>query len=887
MLLRIFSSTKTKTSLIFFFFLIACFIFQKIYDYQDYSPTIITENSSFDSHTPIDLYQNTTVKGSFKAQHNHLGIIGIKFNTHQRINDDYLQFSIKEKGQNDWFYTAKYKVDQFQNNEYFPFGFPEIEKSSNKTYEIEIKSLNGKNYNYLTLSPFSDDFIIKYNFTKNYLQNNKKEIPSYLLNKSLSYLNHLSLYSWIFIFVVPSLLHIFLTTKLGHEFLKFFRKSHLDNLPIDQNKKNIYIFLTSIYTVIVTTFLTTLIKKHTESSEWIIYVVSSIIIFLIILFLTIFKKNISLKTYKISLITGYLLLISQIVYLVFFVNQLGYNYLIILSLSLIPAIFQLKKGPNSFLTTLLIELIIVYSITAYFSLDIDNFSVLSIFIFASLAILLIKVQKILSKSNTINNKVVSFSVFLVVVLISIYCVNKPIEYHHYSFYLGPVYELNQGKSILIDTPSQYGYLSIQFLHSLLPNSNTTFTSFHFLNQILFILYYILAFFIIYKITKNNFLSLLLSITAIFFQTQFSLDSSALAPSTGPLRFGLSLLIFFFLTYFPNKIGIIISSLIASVSIFWSIETAIYIVPAFIFCLSISSYKQSESIKDFIKKFIKKIFIFLISTILIFVTIIFKEYRYNHSFPPISNYFQFANAYKEGFGSELIPFFGNYYPIILIMIFGLILTLSLIKQKQNKLLLPISFITIHNIAIFSYFVSRSNQNNIVNISIFFLIELIFFQKELAQKIKNKIVYILPFSIFIVIFLYISYLNITKPNRLHYGNQDTVRQLELYQNLKSKYHLNKDNTLIISKNNDTPIITNNKLNTRLPLNPSLMTILLPDYQQKYLLPNLNKLQVGTTIVYSNDLPELMEFLEKNLTLKRIATDSSDFFSLYTISSPVPKK
>jgi hypothetical protein len=63
---------------------------------------------------------------------------------------------------------------------------------------------------------------------------------------------------------------------------------------------------------------------------------------------------------------------------------------------------------------------------------------------------------------------------------------------------------------------------------------------------------------------------------------------------------------------------------------------------------------------------------------------------------------------------------------------------------------------------------------------------------------------------------------------------------------------------------------------------MTILLPNYQQKYLLPNLSKLQIGTTIVYSNDSPELMAFLQKKLTLKNIATSSSDFFSLFTISS-----
>jgi hypothetical protein len=871
-----------KTCLILFFIIFTGFLYQKIYDYEDYSPTIIIENSSFKTQTPLDLFQNSSAQGTFTANHDHLGIIGMKFDTHWNVNNYYLQFSLKEKGQSVWLYTAKYKVDQFRRDKYFPFGFPEIPNSKGKTYEIEIKSLSGHDNDYLTLSPFSDNFITKYNFTKNYLLANKKDIPSYLLNKSLSYLNHLNPASWIFIFLAPLFLYIFLGTKLGNNFIKYFQFSTKDNLPLNKNNKNIFILLASIYTLILITTSVILLEKHTELSEWLIYIISSISIFFLIIYFNYLKKSISSNTYKLALILGYFLLISQIIYCVFFINILNYNYLILLSLSLIPALIQIKSGIKAFLTTFFIELTIIYSVTAYFSLDVGNFSKITIIILILLSIFISKIWQFLSKNIFQKNKLILFIIFILTILISFFCTQKPIEYHHYSFYVGPAYEINQGKSILSDVPSQYGYLSIHFVQQILKPFGITFNNFHYLNQLLFILFFILVFFIIYRITKNNLLVLIFSVIAIFFQTQFSLDSNALAPSTGPLRFGLSLLIILFLTYFPNNLGIFISTIVSAVSIFWSIETAIYIVPAYIFCLGIFSLKNSPKFRDSLKIFGKYLLIFFTTSLVIFGLIIAKEYQYHHTFPLIKNYLQFATAYSDGFGSELIPILGNYYLAIIIMNTGLILVFDEFKKNHSKYLFILSFIAIHNIAIFSYFVSRSNQNNIVNISMFFLIELCLILKIINKKIKLQIIYTLPISLFIVIFFYVSYLNITNPKRLHYSTQNTLTQLNLYQQLKNKYQLNPNNTIIINNNNDTPIITTYGIKTYLPLNPSLMTILLPNYQQKYLLPNLSKLQIGTTIVYSNDSPELMAFLQKKLTLKNIATSSSDFFSLFTISS-----
>ena len=878
MLSKKYLSTKIKIVLWFFTIIFFGTIIQKIYDYQDYSPSIIIENSNFATTTPIDLYQNTTAQGSFKATHNHLGIIGVKFDTHQRINDDYLQFRIREKGQQNWLYTSKYKVDQFQNNKYFPFGFPKIENSQDRVYEIEIKSLSGKDHNYLTLSPFSDDFIIKYNFTKKYLQDNKNEIPYFLICKLFSFTKHISLSSWAIIFFSPAILFIFLGTKFGKSFIKYFQNSINDSTPISANKKNLLNFLISIYTLIFITLVIIFFNKQSESSEWLIYIISSISIFFLIALLNFKVKEIPQKIFVYTLIIGYILLTAQIIYFVFFINLLNYNYLFLLFISLVPVIFQRKNRVENLLCTLLIEATIIYSISGYFTLDVNSFSSLNIFLICCATLLISYIYNFIIKNNSKKNIATIFS-FIIVFIVSTYSVNKDIEYHHYSFYIGPTYELGQGKSILTDVPSQYGYLSIKFLHSILHPFGISYENFHFLNQLLFSIYFLISFFIIKKITKNNFLAVLFSVIAIFFQTQFSLDSKALAPSTGPLRFGLSIIILFLLLYLPKKISLSISSIISAISLFWSIETAIYVVPAYLFCLITHSFTNNQSFSTNIKILSKYLKIFFTSILIISGLIYIHESNYFTFTPSFGNYFQFAKAYKSGFGSEIIPKFGNYYLIVITLITGLVLLLEKIHKNKPNLVLPLSFIAIHNFAIFSYFVSRSNQNNIVNISLFFLIEICIILKILHKKNVYQYFYTLPISIFCALFFYVSLLNVTTPDRLHFSEQKTTEQLNQYQNLAEKYNLNRNNVLIISKDNDTPIIVKNQITTLLPLNPSLMTALLPGYQSRYLLPNLSKIQIGTTLVYSNDLPGIMEFLEKNLNLKTVATDSSDFFSLYT--------
>ena len=889
---------KIKTTLIIAFVLFFLFLIQRVYYFQDFSPTVIIESNKFESKTGSNLYQGNKINGEFNAKHNKLGIVSVNFDTHRNINIDYLQFSIKEKGQENWYYTNRYKVHQSQNNQYFPFGFPEIENSKNKTYQIEIESLYGSGNNSVIPSPNNEPFLTKYNFPKKYLLANPKEIPIYLFSKIMSLFSHVNIFDYVLIITLSALffgilkiIDIFLNYYSNHQlrylekFIHVLRPSSHKTKYLDPINKMFFSVIVSILILLLVSSLIIIINKgHIESSGWLIYEICSVVIFISVAIFT----NPYFKIKQIFLEKSLLLIVALFLIQIYFfqyVNHLiSYRYLIFTTLAIIPAFYSyhqnydLKKS----LKILLINMFLIFYISAYFSMYIDLFSTLKFIIIILLTIFFYTYRQ--DKAFLIKNKIVIIISFFILILFVFLSTQKPINVDHYSFYVGPAYEISQGKSIISDSPSQYGYLSIHFIKSILEPIGINLYNFHLLNKTLFGLYFIGFFVIFIKITKNPILTILLTIIVTFFQTYFSEYGGTLFPSSGPLRFGFGLLVIFIILYLPKKYKIIIASLISSIAIFWSAETAIYIVPAFVFTIGSYCYINTNNLKETFKLFLRKISPFVFISCLLFVLILVKEYGYHKIFPPLSNYFEFATIYKNGAAALPIPLFGNYYVIILTLITGLTLAIYSIYQKdRDNTALAINFISIHNLAIFSYFIGRSHQNNIVNISPFIFLEVIMVYYYFTQKI-NKIskYYTMSFTLFFVIFFMIANNNLDNFTLLS-KKENITETLQKYQQLKKEYSLTQDNVLILSYDHDTEIITDNKIKTVLPLNPGTMTIASPNYQQKYLIPNINKIRIGTTLVYTQDLPELFDFLKNYFFLKEVDPKTNKgIFSLYTIQT-----
>lgn len=176
---------------------------KKINDYDDFNPTVIVQVNKFSNKTDIELIKGTSITEEFRAKYDNLGIVSGLFSTYNKINDDYLQFSIKEKGKIDWYYSNKYKVDQFQNLKYFPFGFPEIKNSAGKIYQIQIESLGGKENNSVGIIRDDKPFLSKYSFSLSYLKKNIKVIPLFVSNKIRSIFGHIGVIGYLLILGIP------------------------------------------------------------------------------------------------------------------------------------------------------------------------------------------------------------------------------------------------------------------------------------------------------------------------------------------------------------------------------------------------------------------------------------------------------------------------------------------------------------------------------------------------------------------------------------------------------------------------------------------------------------------------------------------------------------
>lgn len=246
---------KKKIAVVIFLlsvFILLFFGLIRIFDFEDSNLSVIVENHEFTINTEKELLKGEEVSEEFIADNDNLGIISLKFNTNSRVNDGHVQFNIKESSANEWYYTNKYKIDQLQDNKYFPFGFPPIKDSKGKKYLIKIESLDGKDGSSVKVIQKSP-FLSKYSFPKDFLLHNINKIPLYLIGKIKSFFFHLE-YELYLAVLLSNLIFLYILIKIDiNKILKLNKQLNLKlikwiNTVNLINKK--YKVLTKIFIVI-------------------------------------------------------------------------------------------------------------------------------------------------------------------------------------------------------------------------------------------------------------------------------------------------------------------------------------------------------------------------------------------------------------------------------------------------------------------------------------------------------------------------------------------------------------------------------------------------------------------------------------------------------------
>lgn len=121
------------------------------------------------------ILKGQTIYQEFVAENNNMGTIAIQFTNFGKINDGFILFRLFNN-EGGLIYENFYKIDQFNPDFPFTFGFPVLENSKGKKYIFEIVSVDGDGNNSVGLSDV-DFFMIKYDFSLKRLKNN----PIYLL----------------------------------------------------------------------------------------------------------------------------------------------------------------------------------------------------------------------------------------------------------------------------------------------------------------------------------------------------------------------------------------------------------------------------------------------------------------------------------------------------------------------------------------------------------------------------------------------------------------------------------------------------------------------------------------------------------------------------------
>ena len=144
--------------------------------------TTITKKQLWTNKTDGKLYFEKSIEQKFTAKTNNLGIIGVAFDLKEGLGQQNLAFRIKELESKDWHYENIYNSKQFLNNIPYPFGFPIIDTSKNKSYLFQIESLS-ESKDQISISRENNYFLSKYKYSKREL-GNPKTILQFLLIKT-------------------------------------------------------------------------------------------------------------------------------------------------------------------------------------------------------------------------------------------------------------------------------------------------------------------------------------------------------------------------------------------------------------------------------------------------------------------------------------------------------------------------------------------------------------------------------------------------------------------------------------------------------------------------------------------------------------------------------
>lgn len=308
-----------------------------------------------------------------------------------------------------------------------------------------------------------------------------------------------------------------------------------------------------------------------------------------------------------------------------------------------------------------------------------------------------------------------------------------VEFYHWGFYVGPIEQIRQGGRLLLDTPSQYGFLSI-----LVPTAfpGNAWVSFWLFQSLAFALVAAIMYLGLRRIGSRwvgELFAFVVTFTTLFFRPRddASILPAQMTPSGGPVRFLWAFILLSFIAAFffrpPERQRardfVLGGTAIWVFSILWSAEGATYCSAIWFLSFAVYSAQRvatwrergiaAGDIRRRVAQFIA-VPVVALSTTVVIVALVYLVFF--HVMPDWRGYIEYVLLYSRGgFGALAVdPSGPGWFLLLLFLVITTVVALTLTRNARDPRLVPLAGLWGCAWSVESYFVGRSHPVNALSL-----------------------------------------------------------------------------------------------------------------------------------------------------------------------------
>jgi len=310
---------------------------------------------------------------------------------------------------------------------------------------------------------------------------------------------------------------------------------------------------------------------------------------------------------------------------------------------------------------------------------------------------------------------------LLAIALCILDITPTIDPYHYNYYLGPVNDILNGKTMLVDINCQYGVGIVYFIaliFELLPIP-LNYQGFSLVLNILLVAQYALVYLLVRHVLESRpaaITALILALAATYYSQEYTL------PSTGPLRFAIPYVLLAILAVRDRnnpRARITVYALIGLAAL-WSFETFIYTLTTYLCVECYALLRSSHGLRHKLRHLVPLLGGPCITIAFCHLALALFTYLRAGVWPEWDHYFDYIFLYStKGFGQLPIEAWHPWALYVAVYFLSLILLLYKALSASSNDAGPYPFIaglTGLGIAQFTYYLGRSHPNNLYHICI---------------------------------------------------------------------------------------------------------------------------------------------------------------------------